>query len=154
MTIKINKGFTLIELLVVVSIISMLSSMTFSFLGDARQKGRDTEKIKSVIEVRKTLQMYLTENGYFPNNLQAVIEIKYISSINKNILYTGRDTSGNTCLNKCPSYHLAVPLERTDNMVLKTDSDKVTSNAIDGTKDNCLTNGITSNPDKCYDLVP
>lgn len=146
-----QKGFTLIELLVVVSIITLLTSMSFSYLGNAREKGRDTEKIRALIEVRKALQMYATERGYFPPTTAPLITSEYIASINSNIIYKGRDSSGNLCNSgQCFSYHLAILLERDDNKVLYSDKDENTEN-LKGRSTNCTTPGT---PDKCYDLIP
>ena len=152
--VKFLKGFTLIELLVVISIISLLTSISFSYLSDARQKGRDTEKIRAMIEIRKALQMYATEKGYFPASTSLLIP-NYISSINPNIKYEGLNSDNTTCANnnQCYSYHLAIILERGDNKVLTSDRD-FTTDAIDGTKDNCFSSGTPSIPDRCYDLVP
>ncbi len=147
MTIKINKGFTLIELLVVVSIISMLSSMTFSFLGDARQKGRDTEKMRALSEVRKALQMYVTEKGYFPHSITGNELSDYIESIHKDIKYNGLLCNYN--LENCQSYHLGINLERDDNKVLYTDSDS--NDYFQGKSLNC--GDKIADKDLCYDIV-
>ncbi|MFA5934698.1 MAG: type II secretion system protein [Candidatus Paceibacterota bacterium] len=146
-------GFTLIELLVVVSIISLLTSMSFSYLGNARQKGRDTEKIRAIIEVRKALQMYATEKGYFPTAIDSLINSEYIASINSNIKYEGLDSDLSTICTtaQCYSYHLAIPLEREDNKVLYSDKDLDINSGIKGYSSNC-TSGTP--PDKCYDLIP
>jgi prepilin-type N-terminal cleavage/methylation domain-containing protein len=140
-------GFTLIELLVVTSIISLLSSMSFSYLGNAREKGRDTEKIRALSEARKALQMYATEKGYFPSLISSNQLIDYIESIHKDIKYTGTSCIGSNC----QSYHLGVPLERDDNKVLKSDSDN--SEGFTGRSTNCVTASTEQN-DRCYDLIP
>ncbi len=143
-------GFTLIELLVVVSIISLLSSMSFSYLGNAREKGRDTEKIRAVAETRKALQMYVTENGYFPNSLTNNPLSDYIESINTNIKYNGLDCIGSSC----QSYHMGIFLERTDNKVLSSDADYYSGESgFYGRSTNCTILSSESN-DKCYDLIP
>lgn len=149
---KKNKGgFTLIELLVVISIISLLASMTFSYLGDARQKGRDTGRITAVREIRKALQLYNTEKGYFPSSLDNNPLSDYIQSIDPKIIYYGLDSENSICDSApCSSYHLAIILEREDNMVLKSDSDK--DYVFQGKSLNCST---TFNlKDLCYDLIP
>lgn len=144
-------GFTLIELLVVVSIISLLSSMSFSYLGNAREKGRDTEKIRAVAEVRKALQMYVTEKGYFPNSFTNNPLSDYIESINTKIKYIGID-----CLSvKCQSYHMGIILERDDNKVLSSDADYYSGGEEDfyGRSADYITQS-TETDDLCYDLIP
>ena len=149
---KFKKGFTLIELLVVVSIISLLTSMSFSYLGEARQKGRDTEKMRALSEVRKALQMYSTEKGFFPSMTSSLVSSKYIASINSNIKYEGLNTDLYTTCNAepCYSYHLAILLERYDNKVLFSDKD-VETTTIKGNSSNCT---ATVGTDLCYDIIP
>lgn len=58
-----SKGFTLIELLVVVSIISLISTIVFAALSDARVKARNTAKNNLVMEYIKALELYRSDNG-------------------------------------------------------------------------------------------
>ena len=141
-------GFTLIELLVVVSIISLLSSMTFSYLGNAREKGRDTEKIKALSEIRKALQMYVTEKGYFPYSITENQLSDYIGSIHKDIKYVG--IYCNISNTNCQSYHLGIALERDDNKVLYSDSDS--NDYFNGITQDCGTG--QNGKDLCYDITP
>lgn len=142
-------GFTLIELLVVTSIISLLSSMTFSYLGNAREKGRDTERIRALSEVRKALQMYVTEKGYFPKSISNNELNDYIESIHKDIKYYGN--SCNASNTNCQSYHLGIPLERDDNKVLSSDSDS-SNDYFNGKTQDCGTE--STGKDLCYDMIP
>jgi prepilin-type N-terminal cleavage/methylation domain-containing protein len=149
---KYKKGFTLIELLVVVSIISLLTSMSLSYLGDARQKGRDTEKMRALNEVRKALQMYATERGSFPTSTSSLTTSGYIASINPNIIYRGVNSDDSQCnTGTCLSYHIGIVLEREDNKVLTSDSDKNTG-GLYGHSKNC--GNSTNSPDLCYDITP
>ena len=61
-----SKGFTLIELLVVIAIIGILSSITLATIQSARVKGRDTERINELREIRNALELYYTDKGYYP----------------------------------------------------------------------------------------
>lgn len=61
-----KKGFTLIELLVVISIIGLLSSVVLSSLNTARAKARDTQRIRTLTELRTALNLYYADNGYYP----------------------------------------------------------------------------------------
>ncbi|MCX6752614.1 MAG: type II secretion system protein [Candidatus Nomurabacteria bacterium] len=64
---KNNKGFTLIELLVVVAIISLLSSIVFASLNNARGKGRDARRIQDLLQIRNALALYAADhNGAYP----------------------------------------------------------------------------------------
>ena len=146
---KFKNGFTLIELLVVISIISLLTSLSFSYLGDARQKGRDTAKIQAMNETRKALQIYATENGSFPESISALVP-NYIKSVSPDINYEGINPNGDVCTSSsCSSYHISTKLERNDNKVLKNDSNTTVSS-------DCVNRnqfGSSSN-DYCYDFRP
>jgi len=61
-----NKGFTLIELLVVISIISLLSSVVFSALGNVRASGRDSKRLADLHQMQLALEMYYAEKGSYP----------------------------------------------------------------------------------------
>jgi prepilin-type N-terminal cleavage/methylation domain-containing protein len=172
-----NKGFTLIELLVVVAIISMLTSVTLSSLNDAKQKGRDTGRIRALQEVRKALQLYATEKGGFPCGVQGggntylntpLISGGYIPNIDSSIIYSALEsdnvtycrTTCSTDPRPCPSYHLAVILERRDNGVLRSDKDLDVPTGPPGARlygknDTCKSTADNSSlPDLCYDLIP
>lgn len=61
-----SKGFTLIELLVVVSIISLLSSIVLTGLGESRAKARDAFRKSQLRQVQNALEVYKTGNGQYP----------------------------------------------------------------------------------------
>jgi len=157
---NIKKGFTLIELLVVVSIISMLTSIVLSSINDAKSKGRDAGKIRALIEIRNALQLYATDKGGFPQTTTVAgltTELvngskKYIPSINTNIKYQGTiltNTAVCSSGSTCPSYHLGIPLERTDNRATASDQDN--TQGFDGASTDCAG---TAGTDRCYDVLP
>ena len=62
-----KRGFTLVELLVVISIVSLLASISLTYLNTARAKSRDAKRLRDLTEMRKALQMYWNQNGSFPS---------------------------------------------------------------------------------------
>jgi prepilin-type N-terminal cleavage/methylation domain-containing protein len=60
-------AFTLIELLVVIAIVGLLSSVVFASLNSARAKARDAQRLASVREIQKALEMYYADFGRYPD---------------------------------------------------------------------------------------
>lgn len=156
-TINMKKAFTLIELIVVIAIISLLASVALSSFGSARQKARDSAKIQSLQEIRNALQLYFTDNGFYPGgntiaNLTSALvngPKRYIGAINSNIKYQGTNIDNTaTCASNCPSYHIGIALEKTNNVLI---GDKDINIGFPGLSADCITAGAT---DLCYDITP
>ncbi|MGE5392920.1 MAG: type II secretion system protein [Candidatus Saccharibacteria bacterium] len=60
-------GFTLIELLVVVAIIGMLSSTIMAGVGRARMKARDSKRLSDMDQIRKGMDLYLSQSSGYPD---------------------------------------------------------------------------------------
>ena len=61
-----KKGFSLIELLIIIFVISLLSSAATYFLGGAKEKSRDFQRISDVETIQNALGMYFVDHGYYP----------------------------------------------------------------------------------------
>ena len=61
-----SRGFTLVELLVVISIISLLSSLVFSGLNNAKIRARDAERQSDMNQIYKALNLYFDTYGCLP----------------------------------------------------------------------------------------
>ncbi|MFA5934765.1 MAG: type II secretion system protein [Candidatus Paceibacterota bacterium] len=63
---KKNLGFTLIELLMVISIITLFSSMFFSYVGSARAKSRDSVRLSDMKQIGTAATLYYEDKGVLP----------------------------------------------------------------------------------------
>ncbi len=61
-----KKGFTIIELLVVIAIMSLLSSIIFGSLQEARAKSRNSQRVQSLVQLRNAIELYRLNNGRYP----------------------------------------------------------------------------------------
>lgn len=88
---KKNKGFTLIEVLVAAVIVIVLASVGVSSYVNISRKSRDARRISDFEQIRAALEMYRSDNGYYPNtgagnwtamsNLSAVLVSNYVQAI-------------------------------------------------------------------------
>ena len=60
--------FTLIELLVVIAIIGLLSSVVMASLRTAREKSRDSKRLRDLKELQTALYFYYNDNNAFPGS--------------------------------------------------------------------------------------
>lgn len=61
-------GFTLIELLIVIAIIGLLATLSTISFGEAQKKARDSRRLSDMAQIRKALELYKNEYGYYPAN--------------------------------------------------------------------------------------
>lgn len=61
-----RRGFTLMEILVAISIIAILTAIGIVSYGSVNRRSRDTKRKSDTEQVRSALEMYRTDNGYYP----------------------------------------------------------------------------------------
>lgn len=79
-----KKLFTLIELLVVIAIIGTITSISFVYFGNVRQKSRDTKRVTDIKLIQKTLEDYYRNEGSYP---AALIPGQNLVGSSSNIVY-------------------------------------------------------------------
>lgn len=65
---KTKSAFTLIELLVVIAIIGLLAILAIIYLNRARLQARDAKRLSDITMIRKALDLYYDDQGYYPAN--------------------------------------------------------------------------------------
>jgi len=63
---KILKGFTMVELLIVMTIIAVLSGLSFFALGGARESARDGRRKSDLENIRSALELYKSDCNEYP----------------------------------------------------------------------------------------
>src|SRR3989344_1264250 len=59
-------GFTLIELLMSIALIALLASFVATSVFSSRTKANDARRISDLEQVRNALELFHSENGYYP----------------------------------------------------------------------------------------
>ena len=85
-SLKAVPGFTLVELLVTVSIIGILSSITYFSVGNIRQMARDSKRLADMKQLQTALEFYFNQtNGYplppagSPNNTMPIGDASHMT---------------------------------------------------------------------------
>lgn len=68
---KIQSGFTIIELLIVIAVIAILALLTINNYVGVQAKGRDTNRLSDINNIKDKLEEYYNENNGYPNTFQA-----------------------------------------------------------------------------------
>ncbi len=61
-------GFTLIEVLVAATIIAVLTAIGMVSYTNINKRSRDTKRKSDMEQIRSALEMYRSDNGFYPNN--------------------------------------------------------------------------------------
>lgn len=67
-----KKGFTIVELLIVIVVIGILAAITIVAYNGIQSRGRDGERVTDMNVLQKKLELFYTENGYYPNSGQVI----------------------------------------------------------------------------------
>jgi len=63
---KNRHGFTIIELVVVIAIIAVLSAIVMVNVSSYTAKSRDAKRIEDLQNIKKALELYFVDNGFYP----------------------------------------------------------------------------------------
>jgi prepilin-type N-terminal cleavage/methylation domain-containing protein len=151
-----KKGFTLIELLLVIGIISLLSSMFFFNMTEAKKKGEDAKMALESDQVKKAILVYRESNNDFvPSSTIAGFEYTKFYGEDSEHYVDAMEKLVPTYLSQVPespdgeSYYYAVSSDRR-NAVFAANTNYQTSGGSDGI---CKTVGDEYNSDSCDEIL-
>lgn len=73
-----SRAFTLIELMVVLLIIALLASFVMPRVVGSIDRARESALKENLRVMRKAIDDYYTDTGFYPNSLDILVENKYI----------------------------------------------------------------------------
>lgn len=65
-----KSGFTIVELLIVIVVIGILATITIIAFNSIQQRGRDSQRVSDIATIKKSLELFHAQNGYYPNVAQ------------------------------------------------------------------------------------
>lgn len=78
---KKHSGFTLVELLVVMAIIALLVSIAAPRYFHSVDKAREASLRANLTVMRDSIDKYYSDHGRYPNQLQDLVEKRYLRAI-------------------------------------------------------------------------
>ncbi|MDQ7008184.1 MAG: type II secretion system protein [Acidobacteriota bacterium] len=76
-----ERGFTLIELMVVIAIIALLVGVALPRYQIAQRKAREAVLKENLFILRQTIDQYFADKGYYPGDLQVLVDENYLRRI-------------------------------------------------------------------------
>ena len=123
-----QQGFTLVEIIVVVTIISLLSGVSFFAYGEASKKTRDKDRQADLRTLQAAVELYKQKNGRYPAGCSTTSGSAWSGQIGT--VYACADGSNQYIVGLAPAYIPKMPYDRRLN---DTDSGYVYSTNTDGT---------------------
>lgn len=75
------RGFTLVELLVVMAILAMLLSLSLPRYIYSVDRAKEQALKQELATVRKALDEYYADQGQYPEDLQALVTLRYLNKL-------------------------------------------------------------------------
>ena len=76
-----KKGYTLVELMIVVAIVGILVSLAIPNFQQSAMKAKETALKQNLFTMRAVLDQYYADRGDYPENLEVLVEAKYLRAI-------------------------------------------------------------------------
>ena len=89
---KSSKGFTLFELLAVMVILSILASIAVPSYKRSQIKAKESVLAEDLYQMRRSIDAYFADHGSYPDNLDQLIQNKYLRGIPRDPFTQKEDT--------------------------------------------------------------
>lgn len=90
--INTDKGFTLIEMFIVIALIGILVTIAVPSFQRSIIRARETSLKHTLFVFRDVIDQYYSDNGKYPENLEALVDAHYIREIAEDPFTRSRDT--------------------------------------------------------------
>ncbi|MBI2778422.1 MAG: prepilin-type N-terminal cleavage/methylation domain-containing protein [Gammaproteobacteria bacterium] len=87
-----SRGFTLLELMVVLVLIVILASLAAPLVTNSIQRGRESALKEDLFVMRKAIDDYYADTGSYPEDINKLLEKRYLRQIPVDPLTERRDT--------------------------------------------------------------
>jgi Tfp pilus assembly protein PilE len=65
-----KSGFTVVELLIIIVAIALLVTISIIAFSNVQGRARDAKRVQDIATIKKKLELFHAENGYYPNTTQ------------------------------------------------------------------------------------
>lgn len=89
---KTQPGFTLIELLVVLAILSTLLTIAVPRYFGSVDRAKEASLKQNLVVLRDAIDKYQTDNGEYPNSLEALAQGRYIRFVPEDPITKSKET--------------------------------------------------------------
>ncbi|MFH1826961.1 MAG: type II secretion system protein [bacterium] len=113
-----KSGFTLLELLIVLGIMTILFMLGLASYPSTQKKARDSARIADLNNIRASLEIYRSNNSFYPIDWETLETEKYLESIptdpyspRQDYIYKRIPTNCNNSAILCNDFTLGAKLE-------------------------------------------
>lgn len=109
-----SNGFTLIEILVTATIIALLAGIGVTSYSTLTKQSRDAKRKADLENIRAALEMYRSDNDYYPDTLSPIVPSGYLNKIPTDPQTPSREYSYTPTGTPVTNYSLCAALETTN----------------------------------------